>query len=347
MNIDLLKRLTEAHGIPSREDAIREIVKEELGDLCKISCDRIGNTICYKKGEGGPKLMIAAHMDEIGFIVKFIDGSGFLRLQPMGGWDPAQMASQRVLVHTRDEALAGTLMASKKPKHMLSDAELKSSPSLDDYFVDLGFDAETVKQRVRIGDMVTMNRGFQHTGENFTCKAMDDRSLVFVMIEALRAAKSHKAEVYAVATVQEEVGLRGARACGEALRPDIMIALDVTLANDFPGIPEQDQVTRLGEGVAIKIRDNSLICHPKLVEHFREIAERHGIKYQMEVLPAGGTDAGAVHTIEGGVPSITISLPCRYVHTVNETVNAKDLQATIDLVARYIEEAHEGQYGYA
>src|SRR5262249_34181292 len=173
-------------------------------------------------------------------------------------------------------------------------------------------------------------------------KTLDNRLSVFVMIEALRLLQSTpvKANLLAVATTQEEVGLRGATTAAYALQPDIGIALDVTLANDFPGPPDHDQVTRLGNGTAIKVSDSSLLCHPKLVRHFRDVAEARNIKYQLEVLPRGGTDAGGIQRSRGGVPSFTLSLPTRYIHTVNEMAHADDIQAAIALLAAYLEEAH-------
>jgi endoglucanase len=348
MNVDLLRRLTEAHGTSGQEDLIREIVRSELDGICEMRTDRMGSLHCVKPGKGDkPKrLMLAAHMDEIGFIVKYIDDKGFLRLQPLGGWDPRQMASQRVFVHTREGMLPGVLMASRKPKHMLSEAEQNKAPALDDYFVDIGLTGEEAKQQVRLGDMVTMNRTLQQMGKLLTCKSMDDRAAVYVMIEALKAAKSNDVEVHAIATVQEEVGLRGAAASGSAIAPDIVVALDVTLANDIPGLSEVDYVTKLGEGTAIKIMDSSLICHPKLVEHFRSLAEKHNIKHQMEILSAGGTDAGGIQRLHGGIPSFTLSIPTRYIHTVNETVHSDDMDASVALLARYIEDAHNGDYTY-
>jgi endoglucanase len=191
-----------------------------------------------------------------------------------------------------------------------------------------------------------MDRSFQQMGDLLTCKAMDDRVGVFVMIEAMRAAQSNGMEVHAVATVQEEIGLRGATAAGSAIAPDVVVALDITLANDMPGIAEADHITQLGKGTAIKVLDSSLICHPKVVAHFRELAERNEIPYQLEVLSRGGTDAGGVQRLHGGIPSFTLSIPTRYVHTVNETVHKNDVQASIDLLARYIEDAHNGDYAY-
>jgi len=346
MNVDLLAELTEARGVSGSEDRIREIVKRELEGICEISADRMGNLICLKRGAGKRKLMIAAHMDEIGFVVKFIDKDGFLRLQTIGGWDPRQMNSQRVIVSTKDEDLQGVLMYATKPAHLLSEAETREGQKHDNFFVDLGLPADTVKEKVRLGDQVTMDRNLVKLGNLLTCKTMDDRVGVFVMIEALRAAQSNDVDVYAVACVQEEIGLRGATAAGSAIAPDIVVALDITLANDIPGTPEQDYITKLGEGAAIKVMDSSLICHPKVVQHFVDLAEMNGIKYQMEILPRGGTDAGGVQRLHGGIPAFTLSIPTRYVHTVNETVSGDDVQACIDLLARYIEDAHHGNYGY-
>ncbi len=308
----------------------------------------MGSMICLKKapGNGAKKLMLAAHMDEIGFVVKYIDEKGFIRLQTLGGWDPRQMCSQRVVVQTKGGPLKGVLQYSTKPAHLLTDAERNEGPKIANFFVDLGLSGDEAKEKVRLGDMVTMDRDMIQLGKNLTCKSMDDRVAVFIMIEALKAAKSHNVDVYAVATVQEEIGLRGAAAAGSAIAPDVCVAIDITLANDIPGIPDQDQITRLGEGAAIKILDSSLLCHPKVVDHFRTLAEKNKIKHQMEILSLGGTDAGGIQRLHGGIPSFTLSIPTRYVHTVNETVSADDVQACIDLLARYIEDAHNGNYAY-
>lgn len=347
MNIDLLRELTEAHGVSGYEDDVRTLVRRELEPIADdVQADRLGNLIAHKKGSGGPKLLILAHMDEIGFVVKHIEDKGFLRLKPLGGWDPRQMNSQRVVVKTEDGPLQGTLMYGTKPSHMLSDSEKKEGQQLHNFFVDLGLPAETVKQKVRLGDPVTMDRPLVRTGDLLTGKTMDDRVGVYVMIEALRAAKTHGAEVFAVATVQEEVGLRGAAAAGSSIAPDVVVALDITIANDIPGVPDQDVTTRLGEGAAIKILDSSLICHPKVVAHFRRLAEANDIPHQFEILSGGGTDAGAVQQLHGGIPSFTLSIPTRYVHTVNETVHPVDVQACVDLLARYIEDCANGDYGY-
>lgn len=351
MNVELFRELTEAHGVSGQEDTIRQIVYRELSGICDVKADAMGNVICFKPASidmssQPKKLMIAAHMDEIGFVVKYIDDKGFLRIHPVGGWDPRMMSAQRVKVTTDSGVLNGLMMLGTKPKHLLDPAEANRAAKHDDYFVDLGMSADEVNSKVKLGDMVTMDRTFQSMGDLYTCKAMDDRAAVFVMIEAMKALGDHGVDIYAVATVQEEIGLRGATAAGSGLNPEIVVALDVTLANDFPGIPAEYCVTKLGEGTAIKIMDSSLICHPKMVAHFKKVAEEKGIKHQMELLTAGGTDAGGVQRQNGGIPAFTLSIPTRYIHTVNETVHKDDVQASIDLLARYLEDAHNGDYSY-
>lgn len=349
MNEPLLKKLTEAHGVPGQEDAIREIVKAELKGVGEFSTDVMGNLTCFRKGKGkNPrKLMLAAHMDEIGFIVKYIDDKGFCKIQPLGGWDPRQMASQRVFVHTNKGAINGVLGAQVKPKHLLTPEEQGKPIVIDSYFVDCGLSGEQAKKQIQIGDMVTMNRDFQRMGKLCTCKAMDDRVALYVMIEAVKACKSQDVDLYAVATVQEEIGLRGASASGSAIQPDVVVALDITLANDIPGIPDSDAITRLGDGTAIKIMDSSLVCHPKVVQHFRDLAAKNKIPYQLEVLSMGGTDAGGIQRLNGGCAAFTLSIPCRYVHTVNETVHADDVDASVNLLAKYIADCHNGNYNYS
>ena len=345
INEELLRRLIETPGVPGREEQQREIAREELGALTdEVRTDAMGSVIGTKHGREDVRVMVAAHTDEIGFMVKHIDDKGFLRLQTLGGHDPANMVSQRVLVTTADgTVLRGALQPARKPPH-LSHGEEQKLPTHADFYVDLGMGVEDVKQRVRVGDYVTMDRTLEKVGNGYMGKAMDDRVGVFVMIEALRAMRSNEATIHAAATSQEEVGLRGAAASGAALEPTVVIALDITLAMDIPGGGGENTIAELGKGAAIKIMDSSLISHPKLVEHFRTIAEREDIPHQMEILPAGGTDAGGVQRLHGGIPAITLSIPCRHVHTVNELVNEEDVQACIALLARYLEEAHTGDY---
>ena len=345
LNEALLKRLIETPGVPGREGRQREIAREELGALTdEVRTDSLGSVIGTKQGRDDARVMVAAHMDEIGFLVKHVDHKGFIRLQTLGGHDPANMVSQRVIVTTAGGAtLRGALQPVRKPPHLGRDEEQKP-PKAEDFYVDLGMPADEVRETVHVGDYVTMDRTLEQVGSNYLGKAMDDRIGVFVMIEALRALREHEATIHAVATSQEEVGLRGAEASGSALAPTVVVALDVTLAMDVPGTQEEGRITELGKGVALKIMDSHSISHPGLVEHFRRVAEREGIPHQMEILPSGGTDAGGVQRLHGGIPAVTLSIPCRYVHTPNEMVDASDVQAAIDLLARYLEEAHTGDY---
>jgi putative aminopeptidase FrvX len=345
LNEALLKRLIETPGVPGREEQQRQIAQEELGALTdEVRTDAMGSVIGTKRGSGEARVMVAAHTDEIGFLVKYVDEKGFLRLQTLGGHDPANMVSQRVLVTTSGgETLRGALQPARKPPHLATEQD-KKPPKAEEFFVDLGMEADTVKEKVRMGDYAVMDRTLEKVGDDFMGKAMDDRIGVFVMYEALRAMGEHTATVFAVATSQEDVGLRGAEASGSALAPTVVVALDVTLALDVPGGGNENTITELGKGVAIKIMDGYSISNPKLVEHLRTIAERENIPYQMEILPAGGTDAGGVQRLHGGIPAVTLSVPCRYVHTPNEMVSEADVEAAITLLARYLEEDLDAGY---
>ena len=257
------------------------------------------------------------------------------------------LPAQRVLVHGfAGESLRGVLGIAAKPIHLLDPGDIKP-PKLDELFVDVGLSGDEVRSKVEVGDQITMDRTVEHAGNNIIGKAFDDRICVFQMIEALRQLTGPtNAEIIAVATTQEEVGLRGAHTSAHHVEPDIAVALDITLALDIPGAAEQDAVTRLNAGVAIKIMDSSAISNYKLVQHLRQLARANDITHQLEILPRGGTDAGAMQQTRGGVPAVTISIPTRYVHTVNEMCSITDVQASIDLLARYLEHAHEGAYNY-
>ncbi len=345
--MDLLKRLCETPGIAGHEDAVRAVVAEELRPLVdELRVDTLGNLIGTKRGAGGPRVMIAAHMDEIGFLVKHVDDRGFLRLQPVGGFDARVLIAQRVLVHGVGGVLRGVVQPAAKPIHLLEPGEAGKSPKLDELFVDVGLGGDAVRAAVEVGDMVTLDRTTEPVGDAVVSKALDDRLGVYVMIEAVRAMGGGTAEVVAVATTQEEVGLRGAQTAAYALEPDIAVALDVTLAGDVPGGAGEQTVTRLGDGVAIKVFDSSHLANPKLLRHLRDLAHHHGIACQLEVLPRGGTDAGAMQRARAGAPAITLSIPTRYVHTVNEMASTADIDATVALLARFLEDAGSRDYAY-
>ena len=344
--MELLKRLSEAAGVPGHEEEVRTLVKRELEGLVdELRTDVLGNVIGLKRGAGdgqGKKVMLAAHMDEIGFIVKHIEKEGFLRIEPLGGFDPRVLLAQRVIVHTAEGDLPGAI--GSKPVHILTEEERKKPVELKNLFVDLGMAAEEVKRRVRVGDPVTLRQEFVEFGEVVSGKALDDRVGLYVIIEALRRVREHKCDIYLVATTQEEVGLRGARVSGFEVSPDVAIAVDTTLACDVPGVGEAEQITKLGKGTAIKLKDSASISNPKLVRRLVELAEERGIKYQLEILPRGGTDAGVLQLTKEGVAAVTISVPARNVHTVVEMAHRDDIQASIELIAAFLEVAHEGDY---
>lgn len=337
--MELLKELTEASAPPGFEDEVRDICIRELRPLCdEVSVDAMGNVIALKKGQhtgSRKKIMLAGHMDEIGFLVRFIDDSGFLRLNPAGGFDPKTLIAKRVIVRGKSGKKHIGLIGAK-PIHIMQPEETKKMPTLDDLFVDLALPIEQVKEDIEIGAPVTLWQSFMQWGETATCKAMDNRISVWTIIRALQRAKTTAHDVFAVMTVQEEVGLRGAISAAYGINPDLGVAIDVTLACDVPSVDKRDHITRLGDGTAIKVMDSSAISHPALVRRMRGLADANGIKYQLEILPRGGTDARGIQMAREGKPAITLSVPTRYVHSVVETINVNDLNATAELLAAFI-----------
>lgn len=338
LDFDLLKDLSEVAGIPGWEDRVRELVQERLEGLVdEVRTDALGNLIAHKKGRGR-KVMVAAHMDEIGFYVKHVDDKGFLRVQNVGGFDSRNLFARPVTVHSAGGDLPGLMNPGTKPIHISTPEERNKIPTVAEFFVDLGLSGEEVKKRVRVGDPVTLRQEAGHLGDLFTGKAMDDRASVFVLLETLKRLKGKKigCDLYAVFTTQEEVGLRGALTSAYGIEPDIGVALDVTLAIDTPGAKLHEAITQVGKGVGIKVMDSSAISDRGLVREFVALAEKKKITYQMEVLPLGGTDAGAMQRVRTGVPSITLSVPTRYVHTITEAVHKDDVEATVALLTAYL-----------
>jgi endoglucanase len=347
INVEMLRELTQVPGIAAHEDLVRAVTARYLRPVVDdLDVDAMGNLIGRRAGSGGPRIAIVAHMDEIGFLVRHIDDNGFLRIQRVGGFDPRVLVAQRVHVHPRSgEPLGGVLQPGTKPIHLQQPGDSKDL-KLEDLFIDLGMPVEHVRERVRVGDMVTLDRDLQQVGNTVVSKALDDRIGVFVMIEAVRKATGSPAAIVAVASTQEEVGLRGARTSAFSIEPDVTIALDVTIAADIPGSTPDAYVTKLGGGTAIKLLDSSQISNPLVVDHLRDLAQEHGIAVQEEILPFGGNDGGAFQSSRGGHAVATISIPCRYVHTVNEMAHVDDIQASIDLLAAFLEAAGTRSYGY-
>jgi endoglucanase len=340
--MELLKRLSEAPGAPGREERIRQVIRDETeGMFDDVRQDALGSLICLKSagkktGGAAPKVMIACHMDEIAFYVKAIDKEGRLRLTNVGGFDTRNLFARRVLVQGRKD-LYGVLNPAGRPIHIASEEEKKKIPQIHEFFVDLFLPKAEVHKLVRVGDPVTLVQDLMKIGDVYTGKAMDNRVASWVAINAIRKVGGASAyDIYFVATVQEEVGLRGAGPSAFGIDPDIAIALDTTLACDTPGVTEEESPSKMGAGVAIKILDRSSISDRGLIDEFVALAETNRIPYQLEVLTGGGTDAGAMQRTRGGYRTITISIPTRYIHTITESVHQKDLDASVDLLAAWL-----------
>jgi putative aminopeptidase FrvX len=331
INIKLLKEICEVAGAPGHEQRIREVVLREVKKLAdKVSVDNMGNVTAFKKGKKDKKVMIAAHMDEIGFIVTHIDENGFLRFIPLGGFDPKTLTAQRVIVHGKKDVIG---VMGSKPIHMMSAGEREKIVPISDYFIDLGLNKKEVDKIVSVGDTVTRQRELIEMGNCVNCKSIDNRVSVFILIETLRELKSSPYDVYAVFTVQEEVGIRGANASALQIEPDFGFGLDTTIAFDVPGAKPYEVVTRLGDGTAIKIMDASTICDYRMVKYMKQTAVKHKIKHQTEILPAGGTDTAALQRMNpGGAISGAISIPTRHIHQVIEMADKSDIRASIDLL---------------
>lgn len=339
LDIDLLTRLCETPGAPGREERIREVVIAELAPhVDDVSVDPLGNVAAVRRGGGGPRVMLAAHMDELGFMVTHIDDDGFIRVVPLGGFDPKTKVAQRVIVHGREDLL-GVMGA--KPIHIMSPEERKALPKPDDHYIDVGLPADEVREIVRKGDTVTRERTLARLGNLVTCKSIDNRSGLYVMIQAMRQLADHECEVVAVATTQEEVGLRGARVAAQRIRPDIGLAIDTTLANDGPGAKPHEKITTMGGGAAIKAYDSGVIVPRAVIEHLERIADARDIPHQVEIMTRGGTDTRELQLAGDGALAGCVSIPTRYIHQVVETCDPGDLAACAALVAGFCETAQD------
>ncbi len=345
LDIELLKKICEAPGAPGYEDRIRDLVKQEVESLAdEVSIDNMGNLRVLRKGKGDRKAMVGAHMDEIGFVVKHIDEKGYLRFTPLGGFDPKTLTAQRVIVHGKED-LVGVM--GTKPIHVMEEEERKKLPKTKDFFIDLGMSKEEVEKKVRIGDPVTRERELIEMGGCVNGKSIDNRISVYILIETLKRLKEEPPahDLYAVFTVQEEVGIRGASVSSHEIQPDFGFGLDTTLAFDGPGAQPHEQVTELGSGAAIKVLDASAICDPRMVDYLKNVADRHEIPWQSEVLTAGGTDTKGIQQMKaGGAISGAISIPTRYLHQVIESADKKDVEHCVELLTHSLVELDQFEY---
>lgn len=347
IDVKLLKEIAEVAGAPGHEQRVREIVIREVTPLVdEITIDNMGNVYAIKKGIDSKRVMVGAHMDEIGFIVTHIDDAGFVRFHTLGGFDPKTLTAQRVIIHGKEDIIG---VMGSKPIHVMSNEERTKMPKSTDYFIDLGRCKEEVEKIVTVGDPITRERGFIEMGDCVNCKSLDNRLAVFILIESLRALKEKEVpyDVYGVFTVQEEVGIRGASVAALKIKPDFGFGLDTTIAFDVPGAKPEEVVTKLGKGTAIKIMDSSTICDYRMVKYMENTANKHNIKTQKEILTAGGTDtAGIQRMTPGGSIAGAISIPTRHIHQVIEMAHKEDIKGSIDLLTNCLSELDQYDWSF-
>lgn len=323
---DLIKKLTEPYGPSGYEDQIREIIRAEVEPRAdEVRTDALGNLIALKKGNGGgKKIMLAAHMDEIGLIVSYVDEKGFLRFQPIGGIDPMTLVGHRVQFA---DGTIGVIAPESRQG-------FRKTPELSKLYIDVGATSRDEAQG-RLGEAVGFVRPFADLGRRIVAKALDDRISCALLVEILRHLKDSPHDVYCVFSVQEEVGLRGARTSAYGLEPDVGIALDITSAADTP--EAKKLAMKLGGGPCIKVMDRAMIAHPGVKNLLIETAEKHDIPYQLEVLDKGTTDAAAIQLAHSGVPAGCVSIACRYYHTPSEMVDMEDVENALKLLLAMLE----------
>jgi putative aminopeptidase FrvX len=343
----LLALFANAHGVSGYEGELSELLSRELEPLVdEVTLDGMGNVVGVRRGDG-PAIMIAAHMDEIGFMVKYIDEQGFLRFVPLGGWFDQMVLGQRVVVHGRNGRLTGVI--GSKPPHIMEDEERKKIVKIKDMFIDVGAtDAEDAASLgVEIGSPVTVAASMTTLAHDLvTGKSFDNRAGVVAMVSALQKLKGKdvRATVYAVGTVQEEVGLKGARTSAFALEPDAALVTDVTVPGDHPGVTKEQRHVTLGKGPVITVVDadgRGVMVPPRIVDWLRAAADAGSLPYQLDVGSGGTTDATAIHLTKTGIPTGVISIPARYIHSPIEVLSIADIDQVAELIAQAILSAHQ------
>lgn len=339
IDVSLLKAICDLPGAPGFEKQVRDFIIKKVTPLVdSVEVDNLGNVIAIKRGKRNPenkRVMVAAHMDEIGFIVTHIDDNGFLRFHTLGGFDPKTLTAQRVIVHGKKD-LVGVM--GSKPIHVMTTEERQKQAKITDFFIDLGMQKSEVEKHITVGDPITREREFIEMGDCVNCKSIDNRVAVFILLETLRKLDNPAYDVYATFTVQEEVGLRGASVSAHFINPDFGIALDTTIAYDVPGAAAHEKITELGKGTAIKIMDASTICDYRMVAFMKKTAQENGIKWQPEILTAGGTDtAGVQRNGKQGAIAGAISIPTRHLHQVIEMAHKADIASSVELLKACLE----------
>lgn len=325
--MELLKKLTGAFGPSGNEDKVAEIIMEEIKPYVdEVKRDRLGNVIALKKGNGKGKLMMAAHMDQIGVMITEVEKEGFLRFVNVGGISPHVILGHNVVF---GNGITGVIAMEGKTE--MKDLKLR------DMYIDIGASSrEEAIKSVNIGDFGVFKSNFVVNGDRVSSGAMDNRISCYIQIEAAKRMKRAEYDAYFVFTVQEETYTSGAATSAYAIEPDAAIAVDVTATGDTPNCPRM--AVKLGNGAAIKIMDRGMITHPKMKKFLEETAVKHNIKYQFEVLEFGGTDGMEIHVSRAGVPTGVISIPTRYIHTPIEMVSMSDVENVTELLVKAIED---------
>lgn len=338
--VKTLEKLSNACGVSGREDEVKGLMKKFLKPYVdEIREDKLGNVIGIRKGKkNAPKVMLAAHMDEIGLLVKTVSKEGFLQFAKIGGIDDRILLAQKVIVYTEKGPLHGII--GSKPPHIQKEEERKKVITYDQLFIDIGAKSqeETKKMGVKIGDPISFDVRFSKVGKDTVVgKAFDNRIGCTVMIEVMKRLNKNKCTVYAVGTVQEEVGLRGAATAAFGINPDVGIAIDVTVAGDMPGVRETEAPIKIRKGPSITVADRGLITHPKVLRLLVDVAEENKIPYQLEAGLPGSTDAARILLTREGVPSGVISIPTRYIHSPTALLSIKDAENSVKLTVAAIQ----------
>lgn len=347
IDLKLLEKICQTPGAPGYEKEIRNLILNKIQGLVdKVELDNMGNIYAIKKGRADKRVMIGAHMDEIGFIVTHIDDNGFVRFHTLGGFDPKTLTAQRVIIHGKEDVM-GVMAA--KPIHVMSTEERNKNPKTTDYFIDTGRSKEEIEALIDVGNPITRERSFIEMGDCVNSKSLDNRLAVYILIEMFKKLKDTEVpyDIYGVFTVQEEVGIRGANVSAMRVNPDFGFGLDTTIAYDLPGASAHEKITSLGEGAAIKIMDSSTISDYRMVEFMKQTANRNKIKWQPEVLTAGGTDtAGIQRMTAGGSIAGAVSIPTRHLHQVIEMANKEDIGSCIELLTSCVKEIDQGDWSF-
>ena len=338
----LLKSLTEAHGVPGYEAPVRALTRKYLEPLGDVSQDRLGNLICRKQGSAeAPRVMLAAHMDEVGFMVKQITKEGFIKFLPLGGWFDQVLLGQRVIVKTGKGDVVGMIGA--KPPHLLPPEERNKVVQKKDMYIDIGATSkgEVEEAGVRPGDPVVPRADFVvlANGRSYLSKAFDDRVGVAVMVRALEALQetAHPNAIYGVATVQEEVGVRGAKTGMWSVEPDVAIVLESDIAGDVPGVQPDQAPAKMGKGPSLLIYDRSMIPNLALRDLFLETAKEIGVPLQISFVEGGATDGAVIHLHRTGVPTIVLSVPARHIHSHSAIIHRDDFDQAVQLLVAVLQ----------